>query len=54
MQIVCSDIKTYQWEHKVEILIPSQGRRVSSLPRGSAEMLKVIGCDETRNPNDMR
>ena len=44
----------WQWEHKVEILIPSQGRKVSSLPRSSARKLKVIGCDDTRNSNDMR
>ena len=44
----------YQWEHKVAILIPSQGRRVFSLPRDSARKLKVIDCDDTSNPNDIR
>ena len=47
-------MKKYQWKQKVAILIPSQGRKVSSLPRDSARKLKVIGCDDTSNPNDIR
>lgn len=52
-KIVCNDIKK-QWKQKVEILIPTQGRGISELPRDSARKLKVIGCVDTRNPNDTR
>lgn len=52
-KIVCNDIKK-QWEQKVEILIPTQGRGISELPRDSARKLKVIDCVDTRNPNDTR
>ena len=37
-KIVCNDIKK-QWEQKVEILIPTQGRGISELPRDSARKL---------------
>ena len=45
---ICSG--SVRLKHKFQ----SQGRSVYSLPRDSARKLKVIGCDETSSPNDMR